>query len=342
MWQEATVERILDQTPTVKSFFVRPANPFTFVAGQHVDVRLTAPDGYQAERSYSIGSAPNGDTIELVIERLDVGEVSPFFHEVVQVGDTIEMRGPIGGHFNWLPQDGGPILLVGGGSGVVPLVSMLRERQLFKVDTPFVLVYSARTFADVIFRDELMRLAETDDGVTLILTLTREPGADSRRALGPHRPGDHRRGAVPPRRAAPPRLHLRRDRLRRGRLDVSGRGRRAGEPCPHRTLWRHAGREARCHRRGRPGTVTRSDPRRGSVPSGSDRRSGQPDRPRRSAERPPARSRTSISTWSCRTSGGRATNLASRPRPTTPCTALNRVRAKSRSDFLVHVRPQLR
>jgi ferredoxin-NADP reductase len=177
IWQEATVERILDQTPTVKSFFVRPGHPFTFVAGQHVDIRLTAPDGYQAQRSYSIGSAPNGDTIELVIERLEVGEVSPFFHEVVQVGDTIEMRGPIGGHFNWLPQDGGPILLVGGGSGVVPLVSMLRERQLFKVDTPFVLVYSARTFADVIFRDELMRLAETDDGFTLILTLTREPGA---------------------------------------------------------------------------------------------------------------------------------------------------------------------
>lgn len=177
LWQEATVERIVEQTPTVKSFFLRPANPFTFVAGQHVDVRLTAPDGYQAQRSYSIGSAPNGDTIELVIERLNVGEVSPFFHEVVQVGDSIEMRGPIGGHFNWLPEDGGPILLVGGGSGVVPLVSMLRERALFQVDTPFVLVYSARTFTDVIFRDELMEAAETGDGFSLILTLTREPAA---------------------------------------------------------------------------------------------------------------------------------------------------------------------
>ncbi len=174
VWQEATVERIVDQTPTVKSFFVRPANPFTFIAGQHVDIRLTAPDGYRAQRSYSIGSAPEGETIELVIERLPVGEVSPFFHEVVQVGDKIEMRGPIGGHFNWLPQDGGPILLVGGGSGVVPLVSMLRERQLFKVETPFVLVYSARTFADVIFRDELMRDAAADAGFSLILTLTRE------------------------------------------------------------------------------------------------------------------------------------------------------------------------
>lgn len=177
LWQEATVERIVAQTPTVKSFFLRPAHPFTFVAGQHVDIRLTAPDGYQAQRSYSIGSAPNGDTIELVIERLEVGEVSPFFHEVVQVGDTIEMRGPIGGHFNWLPEDGGPVLLVGGGSGVVPLVSMLRERRLFNVATCFVLVYSARTFADVIFRDELMQAAEADDGFTLILTLTREPDA---------------------------------------------------------------------------------------------------------------------------------------------------------------------
>jgi ferredoxin-NADP reductase len=175
VWQEATVERILDRTPTVKSFFLRPSVPFAFVAGQHVDVRLTAPDGYQAQRSYSIGSAPDGGLIELVIERLDDGEVSPFFHEVVQAGDAIELRGPIGGHFNWTPDDGGPILLLGGGSGVVPLVSMLRERQRARSAAPFVLVYSARTFADVIFRDELMRAAEAGDGFFLILALTREP-----------------------------------------------------------------------------------------------------------------------------------------------------------------------
>ncbi len=174
LWQEATVEKIIEQTPTVKSYSLRPAKPFSFVAGQHVDVRLTAPDGYQAQRSYSIGSAPGGETIELVVERLDEGEVSPFFHEVVAVGDTIEMRGPIGGHFNWLPGEGGPILLIGGGSGVVPLVSMLRERQRSGSNAPFVLVYSARTFADVIFRDELMRHAEADAGFALILTLTRE------------------------------------------------------------------------------------------------------------------------------------------------------------------------
>ena len=184
VWQEAAVERIVEETPTVKSYRLRPTNPFSFVAGQHVDVRLTAPDGYQAQRSYSIGSAPDGDTIELVVERLDDGEVSPFFHEVVAVGDAIEMRGPIGGHFNWRPEDGGPILLVGGGSGVVPLMSMLRERQRSSSEAPFVLVYSARTFADVIFRDELMRHAEADPGFSLILALTREAAPVAGARLG--------------------------------------------------------------------------------------------------------------------------------------------------------------
>ena len=98
------------------------------VAGQHVDVRLTAPDGYQAQRSYSIASAPGAPTIELAIERLDDGEVSPYFHEVARPGDSVEIRGPIGGHFVWRSDDGGPLLLVGGGSGVVPLMAMLRHR----------------------------------------------------------------------------------------------------------------------------------------------------------------------------------------------------------------------
>jgi ferredoxin-NADP reductase len=183
-WQDATVTRIVEQTPTVKSFFLRPAEPFTFVAGQHVDVRLSAPDGYQAQRSYSIGSAPDAPEIELVIERLDVGEVSPFFHEVVEVGDAIEMRGPIGGHFNWRPEDGGPILLIGGGSGVVPLVSMLRARREARATTPFVLIYSARSYGEAIHRDELMRAAETEDGFSLILSLTREAGPVAGARLG--------------------------------------------------------------------------------------------------------------------------------------------------------------
>jgi ferredoxin-NADP reductase len=176
VWQDAVVTSVVDQTPAVKSFFLKPPQWRGFIAGQHVDVRLTAPDGYQAERSYSIGSAPGGDTIELTLEKLDDGEVSPFFHDVVQQGDTIEMRGPIGGHFNWRPEDGGPILLIGGGSGVVPLVSMLRHRAAVAPQVRMILVYSARRFDEVIFRDELMQRAAAgaDPGFSLALTLTRE------------------------------------------------------------------------------------------------------------------------------------------------------------------------
>jgi hypothetical protein len=128
-WQQATIVGIASDTPRVKSFLFTTPAPLAFRAGQHVDVRLTAPDGYQAERSYSIASAPERtDGIELAIERLDDGEVSPFFHEVAEIGDAIELRGPIGGHFVWSVEDGGPLLLLGGGSGVVPLMSMLRHR----------------------------------------------------------------------------------------------------------------------------------------------------------------------------------------------------------------------
>ncbi|MCB1487568.1 MAG: ferredoxin reductase [Bauldia sp.] len=184
-WQDATITAIETQTPTVKSFWLEPAAPFVFVAGQHVDVRLTAPDGYQAERSYSIGSAPGGGAIELVIERLDDGEVSSFFHDIAETGDAIEIRGPIGGHFNWSPGDPGPVLLVGGGSGVVPLVSMLRRRAAAAPEERFSLVYSARSWDEVIFRDELMRRAREEEGFSLALTLTREiapfPGVGSGR-----------------------------------------------------------------------------------------------------------------------------------------------------------------
>jgi ferredoxin-NADP reductase len=175
VWQEAEVRRIVQQTPTVKSFFLAPPAWHGFVAGQHIDVRLTAPDGYQAQRSYSIGSPPEAAEVELVIERLSTGEVSPFFHEVVQVGDMIEMRGPIGGHFDWHSSDGGPVLLIGGGSGVVPLVSMLRHRATAAPDVRMALVYSARTFDDVIFRDELVKRATEEPNFALHLALTREP-----------------------------------------------------------------------------------------------------------------------------------------------------------------------
>lgn len=177
-WQEATVVDVVAQTPTVKSFFLKPPHWRSFMAGQHVDVRLTAPDGYRTERSYSIGSAPSADgIIELVVERLADGEVSPFFHEVVAPGDSIEMRGPIGGHFTWAPKDGGPILLVGGGSGVVPLMSMLRHRASVAPEIRMVLLYSARRWSEVIFREELMRRAESEPGFSLVLTITREKPA---------------------------------------------------------------------------------------------------------------------------------------------------------------------
>jgi ferredoxin-NADP reductase len=144
------------------------------MAGQHVDIRLSAPDGYVAERSYSIGSAPETPGLELVIEKLENGEVSPFFHDVVGAGDTIEMRGPIGGHFTWEKKDGGPLLLLGGGSGVVPLVSMLRHRRNVSPDTPAILVYSARRWNEVIFREELLAEASKDSRFSLVLTITRE------------------------------------------------------------------------------------------------------------------------------------------------------------------------
>jgi ferredoxin-NADP reductase len=131
---------------------------------------------YQAERSYSIASAPHSPHgLELVIERLDDGEVSPFFHDVAEVGDDIELRGPIGGHFVWEVADGGPLLLLGGGSGVVPLMAMIRDRAMHHSRVPMLLLFSARTFDDVLFRDELLALNARGDGFNLALALTREP-----------------------------------------------------------------------------------------------------------------------------------------------------------------------
>lgn len=174
-WQTAGIVRIEKRTPRVTSFFFRPSRPFAYRAGQHVDVRLTAPDGYQARRSYSIASAPETvGAIELAIEKLDDGEVSPFFHEVAAIGDEIELRGPLGGHFVWPEDESGPLVLVGGGSGVVPLMSMARHRAARNSTVPVVLVFSARIWDEVIFRDELIGLDDRRDGFDLVLTLTRE------------------------------------------------------------------------------------------------------------------------------------------------------------------------
>ncbi|WP_136616430.1 MULTISPECIES: FAD-binding oxidoreductase [Mesorhizobium] len=174
-WQMAKIVRIEKRTPRVTSFFFQPSRPFAYRAGQHVDVRLTAPDGYQARRSYSIASAPeSGGVIELAIEKLDDGEVSPFFHEVAAIGDEIELRGPLGGHFVWPEDENGPLVLVGGGSGVVPLMSMVRHRAAQNSSVPVVLVFSARVWDEVIFRDELITLDDRQHGFDLVLTLTRE------------------------------------------------------------------------------------------------------------------------------------------------------------------------
>ena len=147
------------------------------LAGQHVDIRLTAEDGYQAQRSYSIASAPGEGRLALTVERLDDGEVSPYLTDVLVVGDKLELRGPIGGYFVWEAGDGGPVLLVGGGSGVVPLMAMIRHRAATGSDAPMRLLYSAKRLEDVIYRAELDELASRGDGLEVFFTLTREQPA---------------------------------------------------------------------------------------------------------------------------------------------------------------------
>jgi ferredoxin-NADP reductase len=173
-WRETVIERIERRTSRVVSLFLRTSlGPSE--AGQHIDVRLTAPDGYQAQRSYSIASAPGEPLIELAVERLEDGEVSPYFADVALPGDTIEVRGPLGGHFVWRTEDGGPLLLLAGGSGVAPLMSMLRHRAHTAPLTDALLVYSSRTWEEVIFRDELLRAESDDTHLRVIVATTREP-----------------------------------------------------------------------------------------------------------------------------------------------------------------------
>jgi ferredoxin-NADP reductase len=179
-WTAAKVISVVPRTQRIKSFFFALPGPTPFVPGQHMDVRLVAPDGYEAQRSYSIASAPEqSDAIELAIERLQDGEVSPFFHDEVRVGDEIELRGPIGGHFMWSVDDGGPLLLVGGGSGVVPLASMIRHHAARASDVPVTLVTSGRTASDLLYLDELRAYAAAQRGFALIATVTREAPAES-------------------------------------------------------------------------------------------------------------------------------------------------------------------
>jgi ferredoxin-NADP reductase len=179
-WQIGTVTRNVPITARTHAIGIELPAWSGHLPGQHVDVRLTAEDGYQAERSYSIASAPQASTVELAVERLDEGEVSMYLTDVLVPGDQLELRGPIGGYFTWTPADDGPVLLVAGGSGVAPLMSMIRERFAQASQTPMRLLYSSRSWDEVIYRDELIELAARADGFDLVQTLTRRqpPGWD--------------------------------------------------------------------------------------------------------------------------------------------------------------------
>ncbi len=169
----AAVADVVPETPRAKTVVLDvPAWP-GHRAGQHVDVRLTAEDGYQAQRSYSIASPPEEERLMLTVERLDDGEVSPYLVDELRPGDGLELRGPIGGYFTWTAADGGPVLLVGGGSGAVPLVAMARHRASAGAAVPMRLLLSSRSLADVLYREELDRLGARRDGFQITHTLTR-------------------------------------------------------------------------------------------------------------------------------------------------------------------------
>jgi ferredoxin-NADP reductase len=165
-WQLGEVAELVDETPRVRTIVLDMPDWPGHRAGQHVDVRLTAEDGYQAQRSYSIAAAPEDKRLAITVERLDDGEVSPYLTDELLVGDKLELRGPIGGYFVWSAEHGGPLLLVGGGSGVVPLRSMLRHRAATSSQVPARLLYSARSPDDVIYRHEL-------EGFDVVYTFTR-------------------------------------------------------------------------------------------------------------------------------------------------------------------------
>jgi len=168
-WQTATVGTVMDETPQVRTLSLLVPDWPGHRAGQHVDIRLTADDGYQAERAYSIASAP-GEPLTITVERLDNGEVSPYLTEEARPGDQLEVRGPIGGYFVWEAETGAPLLLAAGGSGVVPLRAILRHRSLVGSSVPVRLLYSSRSREDVIYSSELDFPA---DGVEVIYALTR-------------------------------------------------------------------------------------------------------------------------------------------------------------------------
>jgi ferredoxin-NADP reductase len=179
-WRPAEAREILHETPRVKTIWFDVPDWPGHLPGQHVDVRLTAEDGYQAQRSYSIASPPEDDRIALTIERLEEGEVSTFLADELRTGDRIELRGPLGGYFTWTVDRGGPLALVAGGSGIVPLMAMIRHRAAQASQVPTHLLCSWRAADDIIYRDELARLAARRNGLAVTHTLTRHTPPDWR------------------------------------------------------------------------------------------------------------------------------------------------------------------
>src|SRR5919199_324496 len=173
-WRIATVVATVAETPRAATIVLQVPDWPGHRAGQHLDVRLTAEDGYQAQRSYSIASAPEEPHVAITVERIEDGEVSPYLVDDLEVGDAFEVRGPVGGYFVWDASVGGPLLLLAGGSGVVPLMAMLRHRATAGSTVPARLLVSARTREDLIYRHELEQLAARRDGFELFRTLTRE------------------------------------------------------------------------------------------------------------------------------------------------------------------------
>src|SRR5262245_36024675 len=173
-WQSVEVSDIVVETLRVKSLLLHAPEWQGHLPGQHVDIRLTAEDGYQAQRSYSIASPPEDGLLALTVEKVNDGEVSPYLVEDVRVGDQFELRGPIGGYFVWTVATPGPVWLIAGGSGIAPLMAMLRHRARRKVRNPALLLYSSRSLEDVIYREELDAMARADPNLRVVHTLTRK------------------------------------------------------------------------------------------------------------------------------------------------------------------------
>jgi ferredoxin-NADP reductase len=173
-WQRAEVREIVVETYRVKSLLLDVTSWQGHLPGQHVDIRLTSEDGYQAQRSYSIASPPEDELLTLTVERVDSGEVSPYLVGDLRAGDQFELRGPIGRYFAWTVATRGPLCLMAGGSGIVPLMAMLRHRARRKVRSPALLLYSSRSLEDVIYREELNAMARRDPDLRVVNTLTRK------------------------------------------------------------------------------------------------------------------------------------------------------------------------